>query len=459
MSGRKRIQVDESEWFRTRRQAARLKDVQRALPGMLDDIRRRTHADLERVFGVVEERQRTVEQAVQGLSDRARELESRTQERLRAQARRMAEELRATAGELRRETAEDLAEQEHRLQEEIAAERRERRREVGRLAEEVGELVLDRERAAALAHEAISDARAMHLLVHTAFPADVHPHARRTDSLAEQLDRAAETLGRGRSDAALATAQSVYQGLSDLLQELERHDRERRRDRVRAGELLLHVQHLIKVNAVQDVREAEGEEPTDAVLDVEYWSGGELTRLRAETARLQERVGDEERPPDTGELRDILEHRVPELEQRLAETVERAGRRRQESQMRVNLAGSVVGTLEEITGYELTDGTYSGDDQREAFFAKLVHRNGNEIVVEVAPAGTGGGTAVLRVLSYDRDTTARDELTTRGHEVARGLRDRGIAASDPEAEDGEPDPAYRDFDALRRALPRAATDT
>ncbi|UQI45362.1 hypothetical protein M1P56_13890 [Streptomyces sp. HU2014] len=459
MSGRKRIQVDESEWFRTRRQAARLKDVQRALPGMLDDIRRQTHADLERVFGVVEDRQRTVEQAVQGLSERTRAMESRTQERLRAQARRTAEDLRATAGALRRETAEDLAERERRLQGEIDAERRQRRRDVGRLAEEVGEMIQDRERAAALAREAISDARAMHRLVHTAFPADVHPHARRTESLAEQLDRASDTLGQGRPDAALATAQIAYQQLSDLLQELERHDRERRRHRVRAGELLLHVQHLIKANAVQAAHEPEDEESADAVLDVEYWSGGELSRLRAETARLQERVGDEERPPDTGELRDILEHRVPELEQRLAETVERAGRRRLESQLRVNLADSVAGTLEEITGYELTDGTYSGEDQREAFFAKLVHRNGNEIVIEVAPAGTGSGASVLRVLSYDRDTTARDELTTRGHEVTRGLRARGIAASDPEAEDGEPDPAYQDFDTLRRALPRAATDT
>lgn len=458
MSGRKRIQVDESEWFRLRRQAARLKDVQRGLPGMLDDVRRQTHADLERVFGVVEERQRTVEQAVRGLSERARRLETGTQERLRAQARRMAEDLRATAGELRRETAEHLAEQEHRLQEEIAAERRQRRRDVGRLAEEVGELVRDRERAAALAREAVSDARTMHRIVHTAFPVDARPHAHRLESLAEQLDRALDTLGLGSAQAAHATAESAYRELSDLLQELERQDRERRRHRVRAGELLRHVQHLIKANAVREVHGAEGEELADAVLDVEYWSGGELSRLGAETARLQERVADEERPPDTGELRDILEHRAPDLEKRLAETVERAGRRQLESQLRVNLADSVAGTLEEITGYELTDGTYSGDDQREAFFAKLVHRNGNEIVIEVAPAGTGGA-SVLRVLSYDLDTAARDELTARGQEVTRGLRARGIAASDPEAEDGEPDPAYRDFDGLRRALPRAATDT
>jgi hypothetical protein len=143
MSGRKRIQVEESEWYRLQREASRLKDIQRSLPGLIKEVRRQTHDDLERVFGVIEDRQRSVEQVVEGLSEQTRRLETETQQRLQAQARRWAEELRASAGELRRETREHLAEQAHRLRGEIADERRRRQEDVQRLATELGELVQD----------------------------------------------------------------------------------------------------------------------------------------------------------------------------------------------------------------------------------------------------------------------------------------------------------------------------
>ena len=136
MSGRKRIQVEESESVTgCSARHPRLKDIQRSLPGLIKEVRRQTHDDLERVFGVIEDRQRSVEQVVEGLSEQTRRLETETQQRLQAQARRWAEELRASAGELRKETREHLAEQAHRLRGEIADERRRHQADVQRLGD------------------------------------------------------------------------------------------------------------------------------------------------------------------------------------------------------------------------------------------------------------------------------------------------------------------------------------
>ncbi|WP_206505542.1 hypothetical protein [Streptomyces chrestomyceticus] len=464
MSGRKRIQVDESEWFRIQREASRQKDVLRKVPSMIREIRRQTHDDLERVFGVMEDRQRSVEQVVEGLSEQTRRLETETQQRLRAQARRMAEDLRATTEELRGDMRRQLDDQQRRLRSEIAAEREQRRADIRRLNTELGELVQDREHAAVVARAALSDARAMHGLILGTLPHERYAPGR-LRSLEATLDRAGDNIAQGRFDAALATAQAAYQELSELRLELEHREREREVLRAQArGELLL-VHLLIEDSAMQNVRDEHGEVLDGYDLDVDYWTHGEFTALRQETEELQRRVEDDERPLSADELRELLEHRAPALQERLTRLVERAGGRQLASQQRVNLAETVVRTLESMTAYELDATTYLGGDQRDSFFARLVHGNRNAIVVEVAPAGPDSGASVLRVLSYDHDTAARTELEERGAGLMRALRGQGFPAAVPQEEAGTPDPKYADFTALSepKALsgsePRALPDS
>ncbi|MFJ8630208.1 hypothetical protein [Streptomyces sp. NPDC093568] len=460
MSGRKRIQVDESEWYRLQRELSRHKDVVRNLPGLIREVRQQTHDDLERVFGVIEDRQRSVELAVEGLSEQTRRMEAETQQRLRAQARRMAEDMRATVGELRKETREQLAEQERRLHGELTAERQQRREDVRRIDRELGELVQDRERAAVVARAALSDARTMHGVIRDTLPHEQYAPGR-LDGLQTTLDQAQDNIAQGRFDAALATAQGAYRELSELRVNVEYHDRERQALRVQARGGLLLVQRLVEDSARQTVRDEKGEVLEGFDLDVDYWTGGDLGALLEETESLRLRVEDEERPPTADELRDILQHRAPALQERLDRLVERAGRRQLASQERVNLAEAVVQALEGMTAYELDATTYAGSDQRDAYFARLVHGNRNAIVVEVTPADADSGASVLRVLSYDHDTTARTELEERGAELLRALRAHGIPAADPQEEPGDPDPAYTDFRSLGepRALPRTAEAT
>ncbi|MCG7529517.1 hypothetical protein MHW47_34435, partial [Streptomyces sp. OfavH-34-F] len=114
MSGRKRIQVDESEWYRIQRKAQQLKEVRRDIPALIDEVRRKTGEDLDRVFARVEERQQRHDTVVRGLSEQTRRLEAETARRLRDQAAEVRGTLAAHAGQLREETRRGLAEQQER---------------------------------------------------------------------------------------------------------------------------------------------------------------------------------------------------------------------------------------------------------------------------------------------------------------------------------------------------------
>jgi hypothetical protein len=456
MSGKKRIMVDESEWYRLQRQASRLGEIKRSLPKLIADVRRQSQADLERVFGQMETRQQRVEQVVGSLGEATRRIEADTNRRLREQGQRMEETLRNSVGELRDETRELLAEQEGRWRTELSEERRQRREEVNQLSRTVGALSEERERAVASADAWLADAQAVHDLIR-----DNLDHARfapgQLASLERRLATARQNLEQGSGMAALAVAQGAYHDLSDLRLELELREREWRVLQAAAGEALLVVEGLIDQNTSRPVQGQDGGDLPGVILDVDYWSDNELSRLREEVAAASQRVRDEDTPMSLEELRAMVDDGATEFERRIAAIVERAGLRQLASQLRVNLADAVAQTLDEVAGYELVDGTYAGEDQRAAFYAKLAHQNGNQIVVDVSPDSEEPGRCVLRVLSYDHDVTAEEELVERAREIVSGLQERGLRAEAPETEAGVPEPALRDFESIRRAAPRPVT--
>jgi hypothetical protein len=452
MSGKRRITVDEAEWSALTQQARQLKDLQVNAPRLVADLQRQTQRELERVSDRLDSRQRAVEQTLSGLSDQTRALEQETTRQLREQAREMHQQLASTAGQLRQETDAALAKQRRAWRAELAAERNRQRQDLAQLRQEIqGKEQVAQETAEAWLHDA--------LLVHDLIR-DELPHERyapgELDGLGRRLDTARKNLQQAQSQAALAVAQETYHDLSELRVEIEMRDREWTALHTVAYEALLQLDGLAAQNARRVIApgEAGNEEAVD--LDVDYWSEGGLSALRAEVASLLSRINDAEAPPSADELRNVADVQVPELEQRLLDVDRRAHLRLVASQMRVNVADVVVQTLDEVAGYQVEDHLYEQLDNRRAFLAKLQHPNGNEIVVSVAPATDKDGQCVLRVLSYDYDTVAQSELDERAHVITQELRARGLGANDEGCEEGEPDPVTLDFDRIRQAAPATA---
>ncbi|MET9037708.1 coiled-coil domain-containing protein [Streptomyces mirabilis] len=442
MSCRKRIQVDQSDWYRLQQRARQLREVKRDIPRLFADVRAQTQADIDRAFSSVADRQRRQQKAVDKLSDQTRRLEADTTSRLRAQADSLRQELRETAGRIEQDTRQRLEEQRRETERAIAAERAERRAAITELTGKVNELEEDRARAEATVRTWLADARTMAAMIDGELPHDRYAPGR-LDRLRRRIATAEETAEARRFDAALAVAQETFHELSDLRVDIEQREFERCLAQKAAVEALVQVEALAKEHRQRPVVGPDAEVIDGYVLDVAHWSEGEYDRVRQDTAQALARARDPR--TDVEDLRGLRDEEAPRLERSLGEAVERAGMRQLTSQMRVNLADVVAETLTEIGFYDLVEkeSGYVDGDPRGAFRARLRNEaSGNEITVEIEQADKDSDQCVVRVVSHDYDTTSEAELRDRADAVYQALREQGVpvglVASAPVAEPHPP---------------------
>jgi hypothetical protein len=452
MSGRKTITVDSAEWARLRREANKLRDVQRNLPKLIDGVREQAARDLERNMADVKGRQRQFDRTLAKLSKETRELERSTNRRLAEQASQLRSELASEAGALRKETRTLLAAQDARLRSMVEAERQERTRQVAELKADVGELQQDRKRALGAARTWLSDARTLADYIATQLP-----HARfapgELAALERRLEQADDNVRAGLGEAGLASAQSIYHDLSDLQVTVTTAENRWLLARDAASSAVVLLEALVTDNALLRGVDESGAELSDVDLDVDFWTNGGLTELHREVDSLLAQLRADDCPLSTEELRRIAAETVDEFTERLADLVQAAKMRQLASQLRVNIADTIVDNLID-NNYELVDGTYAGEDYRGAFFAKVTHLDGSEVVVIVEPTQHDDVSSLVRIESFDTDTASEEIRQNRARELAAGLRRSGLDVGDPTEAAGTPDPAVTDLDSVRRTAPQ-----
>lgn len=450
MSGAKRVTVDQGAWQQAQRAAARLREVNRELPGMIESLRREQEAATERITTQFRARQDAFDRQLTGLSDQAKRLEAETSRRIRANADKLRRQVRGALDAARQETRASLEEQERRFQEELERERQDRREETRALWDEVQAVRQDRDRALALAASLIADSRQLRDAIDRNVPHQRFAPGRLAD-LSRRLDLAEGNIAQGFGESALSQAQAVFMELDDLRAEVELREQEWQLARMEASSAVTVLTEQIRLSTSPDVIGEDGSPIEGVTLDVDFWSEGKLAELRTAATALADRVAAEDDPPTLAELRQIAGTDVPELDARLTEVVACAQASLWASQVRANLAELVVTTLEETTGYSWEEGQaiYASDDQRRAFYSKLRHLDDSEIVVEVAP-DEAGKSCVLRILSYDKGTPDEEERVRRAHAVVESLREQGLEVGVPTAERDEPDIRLTDFDRLRQ---------
>ncbi|MCX4750117.1 hypothetical protein OG455_32160 [Kitasatospora sp. NBC_01287] len=450
MSGRKRIQVDESAWYGLLRSAEQLREVRRDLPRLLEDVRRQAQVDVANGFADVRDRQQRSEAGIQRLSEQTRALEAETNRRLQQQTADLQRKLTEGVGELRAETREALDAQQRAMASALAAERHERIAQSAGLAQQLGELTRDRARAEELSRTWLADADTI-----TALIAETLPHERYAPgelaAVRTRVAQARENHALCRYDASLAVSQESYHALGELRVRIEQEDLARRSWQVAAVQAAALVERLIEENAERPVLGPDRREIPGAVLDVDYWSGGGLEELRRVTALVLDRARDE--ATSAQELRLIGEQEVPMLEARLSDAVQRAALSQLASQIRVNLADEVAHVLAETAFYSFEDAEFVDADQRGGFFARLRHENGSKIVIDIEQAEPDSGAVVLRVLSFDQDTESEADQRSRAEAIRYALAERGHQVQVPVAElppapalDPTPEPAEDRYD-------------
>jgi hypothetical protein len=394
-------------------------------------------------------RQAEFEQAVSQLSERSREVEQRTAQRLRAGADKLRKEMTEQGTQLRTDTNEALRAQREGLQRAIDTERQDRRRALAEVNSKVNALHDDQVIAATLAGEYLADAEKLREQV-LAFP-----HQRylpgRLDALDSRLATTQSNVDNGVAAYGLSGVQELSQQFGELRLELEQLDREWRTCRIAAERELVRIKVLLDQNATLDLKVRLGADPRQPAPNVDHWSRGALSRLGVEVATLLAQVRDEENPLTTESLVRIVTTVAPEFEQRLESVVGQAVTAMQASQLRTNLADLIADALDAHHRYEVTEFGFAGDDERQTFLAKTVHYvSGSEIVIEVEPGNAPELPPVMRLHNFDADDASEGERSARTRSIRDSvLEHSGIDLRTME-EAGQPAENMRDVGRIRR---------
>lgn len=446
MSGKKRITVDEGAWQEAMSKAKQLRTMQRELPGMLAAVQRAQEQQARRDREAFQATQDELSRKLSALSAQARQIEEATSRRISAATTTIMNETRKANEDLRSETRHLIEQQGQRFTAALGAEQAERKRDVAALREEIDRDRTARANVLATARSVVSDARVLHDAIGSSLPHERFAPGR-LDRLGRTLALAEANVAGGTAEAALSTAQELYLDLGDLRAEVQLKEAEWRAAHLTAVTVVTTL--VERISGSEQIELVDGEAGISAHLDVEFWSDGELSKIKAEAGQLSARLADEAHPPPLAELAEISERTAVSLDKSLSEAIAMAQSRQWASQVRVNVAEHVVNVLEENTGYDLEgEPIFAGDDQRAAFYSKLRSADDSEIVVEVAPDETGKS-CVIRVLSYETGTPNEYIRRARARAIATSLGTQGLAGT-PAAEPGEPDPVFKDFARLRQ---------
>jgi hypothetical protein len=455
VSGKKRIMVDRDAWNEAMRKAGQLRQVQRDLPEMLDAVKRASQEQAARDRQEFEARQQELTTKLASLSAYAREIEASTTQRLVTATAAIMSEAKRAGESLKAETRQLIEQQNQRFTAALDAERDERKHDVDKLRRQLDKVNAAKADAVAVARTLVADARILHDAIDSTLPHERYA-PRGLAPLASKLAGAEASVAAGYGEAAISTAQQLLVDLTQLRAEIELRDAEWRAAHLTAVTV---VRALIEqISGSRHVDVVDDEAGLSADLDVDFWSGGELSKISVQADALRARLDDEADPPSLAGLADISERTVAALYEELALVTALAQERQWASQVRVNVAAQVVEELEAIAPYDLYgEPVFAGDDQRSAFYSKLRSEDSSEIVIEVAPDETGKS-CVVRVLSYDAGTTSEYQRDARARAISEAIGAAGPSGS-PDVEPGEPEAVYQDFAQLRRRPPSGAVQS
>jgi hypothetical protein len=246
----------------------------------------------------------------------------------------------------------------------------------------------------------------------------------RVEWLERQLVQAHNNMEAGLPEVVIASTQQLVLSFSDLRVELECLQHEWTLLYQAAWEAINRL--LIQVDDCQLVAAIDLEgNLIQADLDVDYWCAGRLSQLFAEILTLRSQMEDAENQLDSEILRRWLDIDLPGFRQELEEIVYQARIAALNSQLRINIADLVIRALQE-QGFALDRSDYAQNDMRMAFGANLENVEGNQIIIQVAPAGEKVGENELHVQSMDSEQRTEHELEQRWFEISRSLNYYGV---------------------------------
>jgi hypothetical protein len=446
MSGTKRMTINTNEYHRLIQHEQQLRQIRRNLPEQINRSLRDIEQDLQRNISRQQDRQRQYEQALQNTNEEIRRIEKNAIDQIARNKEETRRKLEADIGSLRMETRQMIQEQQRRFDGLIRQEREVRQVQIDHVQSQINAIHADARQVREKARSWLQSSMAI-----ADFIANNYRHEEltpgRLNDILRDIEISQRSIEQGAEQGAFSGALRAYHDLSDLRLELELKEQEWALWQNAALQDTKRLLEEARLNRQCQAIDLDGR-PTGINCEVDYWTDGRLKDLEDKVEKIIGRL--ENSRLGLEELQEIVNETSPELRNQLEEIVLAARMALINSQLRFQRSEMIVDSLSAI-GYDLEEGDYVGEDQRDAYVVKAVNAAGSEVVVIVEQDVEDQAKIDLEINRFHPTQVAEeiDVLATR--ELHEEIKGRGVQVSDPQMVASRPDEKVRD---IRTISPR-----
>lgn len=425
MSGHKRatVSISQDEYDRLRDAEGKLRSLPSPSNESIQEVKKQGYDLHQSNLDAVEKRQARFQEFISGLEGAIQGIERHTNDRLVEIEYRAAARVQERIGDLEHYFTGLLQEQQEQYEEFVMSLHRQEQAQLAVLAGEVNQIVQAQDQKEEISRSWLGASAGLLDLINENYATGFFSPDKSLD-FAHQLELIEMNFQNGFFDAVLVASQQKFIELSQYRLELERQHNEWHFLYQAAWEVISQELILVDSSSYVPALDLDGKE-LSYLVDVNFWNPGELDAMFSEISQMANRMLDQENLPDISTLRLWLESYLPDCRRRLEQTIAEARVSTINSQLRVNVADLIVQALQQ-QGFSLASCAYNDYDLRLGYGAMLTNIEGNEVLVQVTPNGTGVGENELHIQSLDAEEKTQHELTRRWQEVSQSLAGYGI---------------------------------
>lgn len=455
MSGRKctNVTISQNRYNDLLNNTRRADDAHRAAERRVQEERERNR-EVQRDFERRQQAmQREYRKGLNGLSADIRGLEKKQNQRLKEVRRQSAQDLAALGRDVNRR----IEQQGARFQQAL----NEHRAEVGGALQAIRDGIrTDRERQRDAAQSQVDDLEKLFQLMRSQ-----RAHERfapgELDNIEQEFSLCRNNLESGLFETALATGQQRYLDYRKLQLRIAERQAEWEAYLAEVRRLAEETSGAMAAAEGATYTFAEGDMSQEVPAQVDYWSEAAWTDFRNRLDGHLGRLGEPEKL-STEDLKKMLDEIAP-MEDELSDIVEQAKERLVQSQVRQNIAASILQSFEG-THWKLDDSTYEHGDFRRGFHLKLKNPAQEEVVASVTPGETADGDVISNVEINFFDRFNDEQLRqARLQDMYENMHAEGVQVGSFEcldqSENGPGNEQMRNFEHLRRAQTASASST
>jgi hypothetical protein len=423
MSGYKRttVSISPAEYKRLHEAEMKLRFMEKDLPELMNEFEEDKAAGLQEDFKQLEGRQNDFLNLLAGFDEQIRGIEAHTSQCLTNQQVEFWNSLQSVLEDTHQNNSNELLEQTRAYNDQFASELENHQQEISELSRSLIDLSHRQREKSLYAQEWIATAQSICEFISGHYD----PQFIKTgqlEPLIARLNQAQQNLDYGLDEAALVSAQEVYERCSELHIELEKRQSEWEILYSTARQQTRQLYALATHSSPCHALDIEGNR-LPVQIDVDFWTSGSLSKLVSQIQTNLEQLDQKKEQWNTTGLKNYLQE--TEIRTALENTVYQARLSVLSSQLRINIADVVVQALA-TQGFEIQESLYSNDDMRKSFCARLRNLEGSEVVVKISPIQGEPGQNDLHLHSLDAAQRSEHELHQRALEISQALRQYGL---------------------------------